>query len=236
MLHRHCAFLILLLQIINSDGTRTCFNNCTISERQGVPLVVPDNNCSKVDADFCQAIVKIRYHSREYAVEFKIASSASESRLIFLLPSDYLGYTVTYSCSDSDSCALEFARKQVLELSDRTYNLSKLWSELAPSLEESRPTEMALICSDNLECSGSCSIKYDLILNSERASECNTYATFAQVSVSDGGSYTSFEIGCTRTKCNSRDTFERVKAILASNNLTDANGRIPKESTSSTGC
>ena len=235
MLLQSSAFLILLLQVISSDGIRTCFNNCTISGLRGVPLVVPDKLCSKVVARYCGTSVSFLYHTGEYTVDFRIEPVAFESRLIFLVP-DHLGYSVTHSCSDTDSCALEFAQTKVLELSDRRYRPSMLWADLAPLIGKWRFQEAALTCFDNEECSGRCRIDYNMISNLEKIRGCYTFADFATVSVTDGDTSASFELGCTRTNCNSLDTFNRVKTILTSYNLTDTNGRIPKEPTSTGGC
>ena len=63
--------------------------------------------------------------------------------------------------------------------------------------------------------------------NSQRRRECDEDDNTVRVDVYDSSLHSSFDVQCNRTKCNSVETYNRVKAILASYNLTDANGRIP---------
>ena len=56
---------------------------------------------------------------------------------------------------------------------------------------------------------------------------CTAQKSQVRITVRDSIGYTSFEVQCDRTKCNSPDTVTQLKAIFAKHNLTDANGRVP---------
>jgi hypothetical protein len=152
---------------------------------------------------------------------------SSYSRFIYILPTNYLSYSATYACSKNNDCALDFAREKVLDLSNRTYNALIVGSKLRPLLEERQSMGSSLLCYGNQVCTGGLwQIDFDPKSNSQRKRGCNWEDIPVRVSVYDGGSYTSLDIECNRTGCNSLDTVEQVKAILAQYNLTDANGRI----------
>ena len=175
----------------------------------------------------CQVEISFQYDKNTYSVSFDTSFIESYSRFIYVLPSNYLSYRETYSCSKHDSCALDFAKNRVLELGNRTYDSWKLTRELAPILEEARPAGRALSCYDNDDCAGGvCQIEYDTKANSQRRRRCEKEYNITRVSIYDSGNYASFEVQCNRTKCNSPETLNQVKAIFASYNLTDANGRI----------
>ena len=65
---------------------------------------------------YCGVLVDFEYHTDKYTVRFDIGSMAVYRRVIYSLPSNHLGYKAQYSCSNNDSCALEFAQRKVLEL------------------------------------------------------------------------------------------------------------------------
>ena len=227
MLSRSSALLILLLQVICSDAKRSCLSKCYVGGSIGKPLVIPDGACTTAVVDDCKVDINFQYNRGTYTVSFGMSYISSYSRFIYVLPSNYLSYSETYSCSKHDSCALDFAKNRVLELGNRTYDSWKLTRELAPILEEARPAGAGLSCHDNDECAGGvCLIDYDTKANSQKKRGCEKQDSITRVSVYDSGNYASFEVQCNRTKCNSPETLNQVKAIFASYNLTDANGRI----------
>lgn len=223
----HLLLLAIILAIGTIEGKRRCLTNCTISAYMGQPLIVPDGRCAVGSGDNCQAQVRATYHDNTYAVTFDTSYVSSYSRFIYILTTNYLSYSATYSCSGNNDCALEFARNKVLDLSNRTYNAYMVGLELKPLLEERRPTGSSLRCYGNDICTGGlCEIEYNPKSNAQRKRGCTWEDVPVRVSVYDSGSYTSLGVDCNRTECNSVDTVSEVKRILARHNLTDADGRI----------
>ena len=224
----HLLLLAIILAIGTIDGKRQCLTNCTVGGYMGVPLIVPDGRCAIGSGDNCQVNVRAMYHDNTYTVTFDTSYVGSYSRFIYILTTNYLSYSATYACSKNNDCALEFARNKVLDLSNRTYNAYTVGSELKPLLEDSAPTGSSLRCYGNDICTGGlCNIDYNTKSNSQRKRGCNWEQYIpVRVSVYDSGSYTSLDVDCNRTECNSLDTVSEVKRILARHNLTDADGRI----------
>ncbi|CAF3594186.1 unnamed protein product [Rotaria socialis] len=225
MKFRFVVFLFLLA-IDGSATKRQCLSDCTVSGLMGMPLVVPDGLCKTARGTNCEVTVRVRYHQKSYSVTFDTSYVKSYSRFIYILPSYYLSYTATYSCSSDDSCALSFAKTKVLDLSNRTYDFISIVSELRPLLEERRQAGDNLNCYDGTCLTGLCEIEYDTKSNSLRKRVCNREASIVRVSAFDSGSYATLDIECNRTNCNSPNTMAQVKRILHAYNLTDANGRI----------
>ena len=223
----HFSLLLLVVAIGIIDGKRQCWKGCSVSAYMGVPLTIPDRRCNSSSGDYCQVKVWANYHDNTYSVDFDTSFVSGYSRFIYILTSNYLSYSATYSCSDNDLCALDFAKKKVLDLSNRTYNAFRIGAELSPLLNELRPVGSGLVCYDNDACTGGiCEIEYDTKSNSQRKRGCNREDVPARVSAYDSGSYASLDVNCNRTQCNSPDIIREVKVILARYNLTDANGRI----------
>ena len=220
---------LLLLAIINIVAEPNCLYDCSLSGYHVTHLSV-SGNCKTKKANYCQVKVNYNYHSRRYDVQFDTSYVRSYSRFIYILPSNYLSYSATFSCSDNDKCALDFADKKLLDLANRTYNSIVVSRELAPLLTEARPAGSVLRCYDGETClgDGMCQIEYDTKANSQKTRGCNTpYPSVpARVSAYDSGSYAVIDVECDRTSCNSPETMQKVKEILFRHNLTDANGRI----------
>ena len=224
------ALALLVFHIIGSDAKQTCLSNCTIIGILGEPLVIPDGRCFTTEAESCLADVSFQYYLGEYVVVFSTTQASFSRGFIYALPPNYLFYSTLFSCSLSPSCAFDFARKKVMEFGNRSDDALKLTAELAPILLESGPTGDGLSCFDNDPCpSGVCQIDYDTNSNSVTASRCETQSSLPRVSVYDAGTSASFTVECNRTKCNSVQTLNQVKAIFARFMLTDTNGRIPIE-------
>ena len=141
--------IVLLLQMSKIDTQRTCLTDCIINGLKGTPLVVSDGRCTKAPGQYCETVVSINYHTGQYTVEIRASSLASYASFIYALASDSLYFDVTYSCSQNDTCALEFAQRKLLDLSGRPYNSSVISSEIAPFLQETRPQGVGLICFDH---------------------------------------------------------------------------------------
>ena len=230
MLQRILFLLLLTLTVFNAEAKPNCYHNCTFIGYRGSDNFDVDRRCDRKTANNCQVNVRYYYHEGSYAVTFDTSYVSSYSRFIYILPSNYLSYSATFSCSNSDKCAVEFAEKKLVDLGNRTYNSFRVSQEVAPFLNEARTNGSFLRCYDGEVCldDGVCKIEYDTKGNSQRTRGCNRpYPSVPpRVSVFDSGDYTSFDIECNRTNCNSPDTVAKVKGILAAHNLTDANGRI----------
>ena len=225
---RSAALAVLVLHIISSDAKQTCLSNCTIIGTLGEPLVIPDGRCSTIEANSCLADVSFQYYLGEYVVVFSSSETSYSRGFIYALPSNYLFYSMVYSCSLGFSCALDFAQSKVLEFGNRSDDAAKLAAELAPILVQPEPTGDVLSCVDNDPCpSGVCQIEYDTNSNAVTASRCESESSLPRVSVYDAGTAASFTVECNRTACNSVNTLNQVKAIFAKFMLTDTSGRIP---------
>ena len=224
---RFFALVVLLLGFQYTDGKRQCPSNCTISGRFGDPLVIPDGLCTIETGSNCNAAIRFHYHENRYYLSFSTAFVSMYSRFIYALTSNYLSYSISFSCSHSNDCAMEFAKKKVLDLASRNYSSQLVGLELNPFLNEYRQPGNQLVCYDGDRCSGPvCQIEYDTKSKSSRKRGCNFEDIPARVSVYDGGSYSTFDINCNRTACNSPETYIKIKEIFARHNLTDADGRI----------
>ena len=230
MLQRILFLLLLILTVFNVEARPNCYANCTFIGYRGSYNLDVDGRCARKTGNDCQVNVNFQYHTGLYDVTFDTSYVSTYSRFIYILPSNYLTYTATFACSSSEKCAVEFAQKKLVDLGNRTYNSFRVSQEVAPFLNEARPSGSFLRCYDGEVCLGDgvCQIEYDTKGNSQRTRGCNRPSPSVppRVSVYDSGSYTSFDIECNRTNCNSPDTMAKVKAILASHNLTDADGRI----------
>ncbi|CAF1363898.1 unnamed protein product [Adineta steineri] len=192
-----------------------------------MPLNIPTSCQQRQKADNCEVYVRFYYHDRTYAVEFGTTFISRYYRSVYILPKNYLSYTAMYSCSHNDNCAIDFANKKVLDLSNRTFNVNSVTNQLSNVLLEHRqPSDPALRCYDNKECtSGMCQVEYDTSNNKVNKRGCEPVG-IARVHVFDGGNLPSLDIECNRTRCNSPEAYNEVKQILFQHNLTDINGRI----------
>ena len=109
------SFLLLVLTVVHVEAKLNCLFNCTFSGN-GASLFNIDGRCDTISADYCEVKVDYKYHSGEYNVQFNTGFYSYYNRFIYILPSNYLSYTATFSCSSSDACALEFAGKKLIDL------------------------------------------------------------------------------------------------------------------------
>ncbi|CAF1260808.1 unnamed protein product [Adineta steineri] len=219
--------VVFTLFFIYAHGKPLCLFNCTASGYIGMPLSIPTSCQQRKKANDCGVEVKFYYHERRYVVEFDTSFISHYYRSVYILPSNYLSYTAMYACSHNDNCAIDFANKKVLDLSNRTFDVGSVTRQLSNFLLEYRqPSDPTLRCYDNEECvSGVCRIEYNTDNNKMSKRRCESNS-IARVHVFDGGSLPSLDIECNRTRCNSPETYNEVKEILFRYNLTDINGRI----------
>ena len=226
---RCAALIIFLLQIINADAKRTCLTDCAITVSPGRPFVVPDGRCKKTLGDYCRIVVEFDYETALYTVALGDFSARLYTRSFYVQVPRYLKYDTSYACSGSDSCAIEFAQKEVLTIPHQTVDFATLSKELVPILLQPQPEAAAsdLYCYDNDACpNGTCRIDYDTMSYSQTIRKCQKPDRYVSVTAFDDDSGASFTVTCNRTKCNSPETMKKVTAMFARYNLTDANGRI----------
>ena len=220
--------LIFLVQLIGSGDALTCLNQCSITGVSPAPLVVPDGKCTTAVGNACQIRMDFQYKTGEYSVTFGTSFVASFTSSIDARPSNYLGYGASYSCSDSDSCALDFAKNKLAELPGRNYNFDAISKELAPLLlQEIQPAGTPLVCADDDACAdGVCKIELNTVTNAQKAKGCETLLVDIKARAGGGRSTGSFDVKCNRPKCNTLETLNKAKAIFAKYNLTGADGRV----------
>ena len=228
MLIPSVVFVVLLVQVFNLVGARTCLSGCTITGLRGQPLNMTNHNCSMATGNACYVAANFGYHSDEYTVTFDTYPMLTSSRFVFALPTNHLSYFIKYACSNNDTCALEFARAQVLDLTNRSYSSGKLSAELAPILNGNVSAERPLVCFDNETCTdGVCKIEYDTKSGLQRARRCETTILGVSAFAYDSDTHGAFQIQCTRPRCNSPETLNKVKMIFAAYKLTNDNGTVP---------
>ncbi|CAF1338306.1 unnamed protein product [Adineta ricciae] len=220
----HLIHLTLFsLFFIYIDGKRRCLTNCTVTGLIGQPLHIPDRCDQYTKASDCQVDIQFHYYDRRYTVIFSTAFVEYYYRSLYITITNILSYTAMFACGNSDNCATDFARKKVVDLSNRTINARNVINQLRPLLSEHR--QSPLRCYDNEECTGICKIRVKTDKNQLDQRKCAAINQ-PQVHVFDGGDLPILDIECNRTKCNSFETADQVKQILYQNNLTDINGRI----------
>ena len=198
-----------------------------IDDKSPQSLVVPDGKCSTTTAAACQIRLSFQFETGSYSVTFGTASVARYVVTTEARPPNYLNTFMTYSCTDSDSCALDFAKQKVTELSARKYNLTGISTDLTGIVKQTPQTQTALVCVDDDIClDGVCKIEFDTVSNAQTMKGCEKNS--ANVGATAGGSAGtgSFDVKCNQPKCNTPETLNKAKAIFAKYNLTDADGRI----------
>ena len=225
LLQTSTAFV--LIQLIISSHALICYKTCTIRRVSPTPLDVPPGECELTIADACEILILFNYGTREYSVSLGTLRLASYIAIIEARPSNYLSSVVSYSCTDSDSCALDFAKKKLVELAARKYNLAGISAEITAIVQASPKPTTALICADNDACpSGVCKIEFDTVSNTQMQKECGVSSDDIGVSAGGGARTGSFDVKCNQPKCNTPETLNKAKAIFVKYNLTDADGRV----------
>ncbi|CAF1628152.1 unnamed protein product [Adineta ricciae] len=210
------------LFVICIDGKRRCLTNCTITGLIGEPFNISDRCDQYTKANDCKVEVEFNYYDQRYTVIFSTAFVDYNYRSLYITITGFLLYRATFACGNSDNCATDFARKKVVDLSNRMINTGSVIKQLRPLLSEQR--QSPLQCYDNEECTGICKIRIKTDKNQLDQRKCDEMSE-PRVRVLDG-SVPILDIECNRTKCNSFETVDQVKQILYQHNLTDINGRI----------
>ena len=108
------SILIILIQLVVASDALTCLDPCVIDDKSPQSLVVPDGKCPTTTAAACQIRLSFQFETGSYSVTFGTASVARYVVTTEARPPNYLNTFMTYSCTDSDSCALDFAKKKLV--------------------------------------------------------------------------------------------------------------------------
>jgi hypothetical protein len=223
------VLLISLLLTAEIGHALQCITNCSVGEFGfEEPFRIPDGQCQqRIEASECTVRVDFKYHDQVYTVEF--GKNRSSADFIYISSSPYLSYTTNYYCSKETNCVFSPLQKRINQMVRRTYNATHIYEQLAPLIENPLRTH-AVKCYNMtkkiVKCSHDqvCGLSYDQQAQDVRARGCQL-SPGARVFVYDADYYSALHIECTRNLCNDDATIARIKSILASNNLTDANGR-----------
>jgi hypothetical protein len=152
----------------------------------------------------------------------------------------FFSYDINYVCKEKDDCARSFAEKKIMEMTQRVFNISNIYSDLQQILYQKAFLSEDLACFDTNEAirqcavSGmisSCQIVDDLVKNKLHRRSCQrSTQESANVHVYDAGSFAMMTVKCNRMLCNGPLTIEAVKKVLNHYNITDIHGRLSGKS------
>ena len=224
-------FTALLILLAASDATLglKCIYECSLREVPfGEDLRIRGRQCQKrLERDSCKIEVVLDYHQQTYTVNFPFDSDEVES--ITITPPSRLDYEFDLECSTDDDCILEDAQTRISELTRRPYNTQIIYEEI--SIITGAAPEVPMKCVNTRDeivtcVSGDrCEIQYDLKAQMVSQRACGSPFGPA-VLVYENSMFSSFDIVCSHSLCNTVETYEKIKGILNKNNMVDANGRI----------
>ncbi|CAF3784961.1 unnamed protein product [Adineta steineri] len=224
------VLLLVSLLLIDSSHTLQCVTNCTIGEFNFYqPLQFNDKLCEqRISASRCSVDLDFNYYTHTYSAIFEHNTASRD--FIYINSRSYLSYNVRYPCSKDANCALSYAQNRVNEMSDRAYNVTRIYDQLEPLIVNSSKSDSIQcynIKNAIVQCAPTevCNLDYDQRANKMRTRGCK-YFSLPTVMVYNSETYSSFEIVCNRSLCNDDVTLSKIKTIFADNRLTDANGRL----------
>lgn len=207
-------------------------------------------NCSSISTDRCSVKLIFWYQRHEYIVtypgEFINDPYVNDNRQFLMIETatkKFFSYDINFVCKDEDNCAEKYAQKKVIEmLTQRTYNLTRIYGDLEKILKRQNFSSNDLACFDTNEairqCAisnliGSCQIIDDLVKRKlyRRSCQRSSYDS-ASVNIYDSDSLAVMTVKCNRMLCNGPLTIEAVKKVLKYYNITDINGRLPDKCSS----
>ena len=239
---------LLLLAFFNLSYGLQCINNCSMNYSMSQPFILP-TNCSQKTAYRCSVKLLFWYDRRNYTVTFNADSGhenhyAADNRYFIMIETakdKFFSYEIHHLCKESDDCARLFAEQKIRQMVKRSYNISRIYSDLQRILNDKLALSKNLACFDMNEAvrqctipgmSGSCQIIDDLIKHKFYRRLClDSAQQSASVNIYDSGSFAMMTVKCNRMLCNGPLTITEVKKILAHHNITDDHGRIPGRST-----
>ena len=219
--------VIILIQLLVSSHALNCLKNCQLTGHLPNPLDDPAGQCATASAEACGTFVVVYYGTGSYYVSFDTIPGAIYVARIEAGPPNYLSYSVKYGCTDSDSCALDFAKKKLAELAARKYDVTGISADLTPIVQASQKPATPLVCADNDTCSGGvCQIELDTVSSAQKAKGCEKSTAPVRVNAGGDSLSGSFGVRCNLSTCNTLETLNKAKAIFHKYNLTYSDGRI----------
>ena len=223
---------VLLILLVAPDATQglKCIFDCPLRDVPfGEDLRIRGRQCQqRIESDSCKIEIVLDYHQQTYAVNFPLDSDEVES--IAITPPRRLDYEFDIECSANDDCILDDAHMRITELTRRPFNTQVVYEEIASIVTGATP-EDRLQCFNTKDeivtCASGyrCEIQYDLKGQMVTQRDCGS--PFApSVLVYENPMFSSFDVVCSHSLCNTEETYQKIKSILYKNNMVDANGRI----------
>ncbi|CAF1036280.1 unnamed protein product [Adineta steineri] len=206
------------------------------------PFILP-SNCSSITANRCSVKLIFWYNHKNYSVTFTgeslyIANAGDnkQSMMIETAKNNFFSYDIHHVCKETDNCARNFAEQKIIQMTQRSYNVSSIYFDLQRLLHDKFASSENLACfdinDDVHQCtvpgmSGSCQIIDDLIKHKFYRRLClyNTRES-ASIHIYDSGNFAMMTIKCNRMLCNGPLTIAAVRKVLQHHNITDINGRL----------
>lgn len=238
--------LALLVSMFDPVFSLQCINNCTMMYSMNESFKLP-SNCSYISTSRCSVKVVFWYERGYYVVTFPgeflndpNIDDNSQFIMIETAKDTFFSHDINHVCKDSDDCARYYAERIILEMTKRSFYISKLYSDLRRVLHKKSDLDEDLVCFDSNEalrqCAvsetiGSCQIIDDLIKQKLYRRSCQRLKhESASVNIYDSDGFAMMTVKCNRMFCNGPLTIEAVKNILAHHNITGINGRLPVNS------
>ncbi len=233
----------LLLSFFNLTYSLQCMDNCSMNYSMSQSFVLP-TNCNHISAHHCSVKLVFWYDRRNYSVTFTGDSAydnnMGDDRYFIMIETannQFFSYDIHHVCKEHDDCARVFAEQKILQTIKRSYNISRIYSDLRRILYEKSALSKNLACFDMNDAvrqctipgmSGSCQIVDDLIKHKFYRRLClHSAQQSASVNIYDSGGFAIVTVKCNRMLCNGPLTIAAVKKILKYHNITDVHGRIP---------
>ncbi|CAF4139114.1 unnamed protein product [Rotaria sp. Silwood2] len=209
-------------------------------------FVLPPN-CSYISSNRCSVKLLFWFERRNYVVTFPgdilNDDNIDDNRhfvMIEVAMNTFFSYDINHVCKNKDDCARNFAEKKIIAMTQRSFNISNIYTDLERILFKKESLDDDLLCFDSNEavrqCAiagmmGSCQIIDDLIKYNIHRRTCQRHSQeSASVNIYDSNSFAIMTVKCNRMLCNGPLTIEAVKNVLNHYNITDVNGRLPGNS------
>jgi hypothetical protein len=234
--------LTLLVSVFNLVYSLQCIDNCSMIYPMSHPFVLP-SNCKHISAHHCSVKLVFWYGRGNYSVTFtgeslhdRNAGDNEHFLMIETAMTKFFSYDIHHMCKETDYCARIFAEQKIIQMTKRSYNITKLYFHLQRLLYQKSALSENLACFDINDAvrqctvpgtSGSCQIIDDLIKHKIHKPLClHNAPESASVNIYDSGSFATMNVKCNRMLCNGPLTMAAVKKVLRHHNITDVNGRL----------
>ncbi|CAF3590541.1 unnamed protein product [Rotaria socialis] len=234
--------LVLLVSVFKLVYTLQCIDRCTMMFSMNQSFILP-SNCTYIQNDRCSVNLLFRYECGHYIVTFPGDLTYDENLgdtkhfiMIETARDAFFSYDINHVCKETDDCARHFAEKKILDMTQRAFNISNLYSDLKQILHKKKNFDQDLLCFDANESIrqclvsgmiGSCEIIDDLVKYKIHRRSCEyRIQESASVNIYESGNFAMMTIKCNRMLCNGPVTIEAVKRVLNHYDITDINGRL----------